>query len=285
MILVTGARGFIGNELIKQLGGKLRIISRKNIPLPRGDIEVLKGDLTNPKFVKVAVRGANTIIHMAAVINPNDQNIFDVNVDATKYLVEEAKKNKIKKFIYLSSGNVNSNYLDNYSKSKIQAEQIVRQLKNHVILRPPVIYGKGDKKYLGKAIKLIKKLPFIPLVGKGIFQPLYVKDLVKYIKIALTLPKIKGTYNLAGPKTVSFKEFLFLIQKIIKIKKPFILIPLWAIKPFVLIYQKISKNPFITLSQINNLNTKRIYNPSKNLKIFGFKLTPLEKGIKESITS
>lgn len=271
MILITGAKGFIGSKLVSYL--------------PSKNIKIFEGDITNQKDVSKAVKGAEKIVHLAAVINPNNKNIFKTNVLGTKILIDEAKKNKVKKFIYISTENVLSKKLDSYSSSKLEAEKIVRTFENYVILRSTAVYGPGDKKYTEKIINIIKKLPVIPLFGNGKFQPLYVEDLIKCISESLDNPRIKGNYLIAGPSSLSFKEFINHIQKILETKKPVIKIPSFLIVPFVSIYQKLSRNPFITFSQLNNLNQDRIYNISEVISAFNYKPTDIIFGLKKSIIS
>lgn len=282
-ILITGGTGFIGEEIIKTIKEPAIVVSRKKIKSPYKNITFVQGNIANKNFISELVKKSNKILHMAAIINPNSQEIYNVNVLSTRYLVNEAKKNNIKKFVYISSENVFCKEKDNYSSTKLEAEKIVSTIKNSVILRPTTVYGKKDKKYLGKFLAIIKKLPVVPLIGNGVFQPIYVKDLAKYVNKALSNHKINGKYVLAGADKITFKEFIKKIQKTINVKKPIITIPVFCILPFVWIYQKLVKNPFITMSQIKNLSSKRTYDISKTIKDFKLKPTPLEQALSESL--
>ena len=264
-ILITGARGFIGSELVKHL--------------PKENIKIFEGDITNALTVSEAIKGVDKIIHLAAITNPYHKDIYKINIIGTKNLVLEAKRNKVKKFIYISTESVLSKNQNAYTFTKLKTEEIVKTFKNHVILRPTLVYGLGDKKYIEKTINLIKRLPIIPLFGNGRFQPIYIEDLIKNILEALK-PEIKGTYIIAGISEVSFKEFINHIQDIYGTKKPIIKIPPILIKPFIYIYQKISKNPIITISQINNMNETRTHNVKQISK---HKPTDLIEGLKKSI--
>jgi nucleoside-diphosphate-sugar epimerase len=284
MILITGASGFIGEELIRSMNEKVRVISRKNLKLGK-NAEIFTGNLTDREFVSKAMKGIDRVIHLASIINPNDKNIFKVNVDATKYLVDEALKSNIKKFVYLSSDNVFLNIQDNYAKTKVEAEKIVGSLSNNVILRPTVVYGKGDERYLGKIIKMSDKLPIIPIIGAGKFQPIYVEDLVKCIVESVNNEEIRGKYVVAGPTIISFRDFVSKINEIRGMKKIHIIVPSFFLKPFIFLYGILSKEPLITISQIKNMDKTRIYDTEQNKITFDYIPTKLDDGLRKSIAS
>jgi len=284
MILITGASGFIGDALLNSIKGKVRVVSRRKHKFGK-NVELLSGDITDKDFVSRAVKGVNKIIHMASIINPNDEDIFKVNIDATKYLVEEAVKNKVKKFVYLSSENVGEENKDNYATTKTEAEKIVKSFSNSVILRPTVVYGRGDEKYLGKIMKLSEKFPIVPILGSGQFQPIYIEDLVKCIVESANNPEIRGTHVIAGPTKTNFRDFVLKINKIRRMEKTYFYIPSFFLKPFVLLYESFSKEPIITVSQIENMDRVRVYDIEKNKILFDYSPTELDKGLRKSIVS
>ena len=273
-ILITGCRGFVASNLIKFLDTKkykINCVSR-NISdtkfIPYGDYDK----------IKEAVKNSDIIIHLAAITNPFDSNIWKVNVDYTRFLVIEAKKYN-KRFIYVSSQNVLFGK-DNYSKTKKEAESIVKTLKNFVILRPTIIYGKDDDRYIGKLIRIIKNYPLVPIIGSGKnkLQPIYVGDLIDIIKIFIK-NDINGIFLVAGPSVITYNELVELIIKKLKLRRVKIHIPVGVIKLFLYLSQMLLKNPPITTIQLDNLKVNQDYDIQNTKKLFHIKLINIEEGL------
>jgi nucleoside-diphosphate-sugar epimerase len=172
--LITGATGFIGTHLVKFLvkkGYDIKCLVRKNSDvsfLNNLKVELVYGDLLNSDSLKDIARDVEVVYHLAAVVNSklrNDPISFNnVIIKGTKNLVNECLKHKVKKFIYFSSiaaiGIRNSKKLvdetiecipnTSYGKAKLAAENILlKEFKSNnfpvVIIRPPTIYGPGDR--------------------------------------------------------------------------------------------------------------------------------------------
>jgi NADH dehydrogenase len=269
-ILITGCNGYVASNLIEYLRNKYKIIS-----IGRSNNQI---NIDNYNQVSESIKKSNIIIHLASIINPFDRDIFKINVDYTKFLVDKAKKYN-KKFIYLSTQNVLFGK-DNYSKSKKEAEKLVKILKNHVILRPTVIYGKNEKRYIGKLITFIKKSFFVPIIGNGKnkLQPIYIDDLIKIIEFCIDR-NIKGTFLTPGGSVISYENLIDLIIKELKIKRIKFYLPILIIKPFAFLFQNLFKNPPITTIQLQNLKINKTYNIKKLQKIFNIKLKNINEGI------
>ena len=135
-VLITGCNGFISYNVIKFLKEKFKVlcVGRSN----KADI-----NFYDKEKIKKMIKNSDVIVHLAAITNPFDKNIEEINVNYTKFLVDESKKFN-KRFIYLSSQNVLFGK-DKYSLTKKRAEDLVKELKNFVILRPTIIYGKKER--------------------------------------------------------------------------------------------------------------------------------------------
>ena len=222
MILLTGATGFLGSHLLKKLDKeKIKyqaLVRNKNFK----NRNFIYGNLLNEESLKKIRDPIDTVIHLAAVIDEEDKNLFRVNVDGTKKLIDLAEKLKVKKFIFLSSALVNFKDIDTpYVRSKKEGEKIVRSSNlPWIILRPTQMYGSGDKRNFGWIFSFIKKSPIVPIFFGDLFlQPVYVGDIVDAILSCLD-NKIseKKIYNLGGPELLKLGEIEELIIK--KINKP-----------------------------------------------------------------
>ena len=173
-VLVTGATGFIGPYLVQALAAKnarIKILTmdKDEIFHVHGipELETVRGDITKQKTLKGITEDIDFVFHLAAISNvdyaiKNPVKTYDVNVRGTLNLLEEARKNPVQKFLYISSSHVYGvpQYIpvdekhptaprEPYSASKAAAEHIVNAYSssydvNSAIARPFNIYGPGQ---------------------------------------------------------------------------------------------------------------------------------------------
>ena len=174
-ILVTGASGFIGKSLVKALNGEIITLSRTKHP----NLKTIICDLSTDSIP--SLRGIDIVYHLAGLAHDlgedkkNEEEYYQLNVEATIRLAKEAIKSNVKKFIFISSvkaggtrksGTCASETSLNvpegvYGKTKFEAEKrlfhLVRNTSMHTsIIRPSLVYGpnaKGNLKQLTLAIK------------------------------------------------------------------------------------------------------------------------------------
>ena len=109
MILLTGASGFIGSHLLKRLRAEsmdVRCLVRPSSvsSIRATGVEIIPGDIRDPQAVRKAMGGVHTVVHLAALLRRHsDKEIAETNVKATEFLVDEAKKQNIRHFIFLCS--------------------------------------------------------------------------------------------------------------------------------------------------------------------------------------
>lgn len=147
--VVTGGKGYVGFALVKELesrGEKIRLLLRTDSPYFDGiDCEKFMGDVTNPEQLEQAFEGADTVYHVAGVVDitgTKDKQVWSVNYEGTKNVVAACKKCGVKTLIFCSSvdaiptGNVMSVIRETdtfdpdllegaYAKSKASATQYV----------------------------------------------------------------------------------------------------------------------------------------------------------------
>lgn len=227
MILITGATGFIGSHLIKELDEekiKYKFLSRRKTLK-----NSIKADFLDRKKILEINGPFKTIIHLGGIIDETDKKIFEVNELGTKTLIKLAEKLKVKKFIFVSTNSVNfKNIKNNYVNSKRKAEIIVQNSKlNWTIIRPSQVYGENEKRNFRELISFIRKSPVIPIInGPYSLQPVHVNDIVKVIikSIDDNITNYK-IYNLSGPELFTLSEIEKIIIRIINKPKIKIFIP------------------------------------------------------------
>ena len=225
MVLVTGGTGFIGTHLVRRLldaGRPVRCLVRKRRNLPAG-AEAVEGDLTSGAGIAEALRGADTVIHLAGVtkaLQPADY--YAGNARATRNLAA-AMAGMGLRLVHVSSlaaigpspdgrpvgEDAPPHPVSTYGKSKLEAEGAVRELApDAVIVRPPVVYGPGDTDVF-QLLKSISKGFVLQIAGgERWFSAIYVKDLVEGILAAAGNARAAArAYFLANARPVSWSEF------------------------------------------------------------------------------
>jgi len=252
--------------------------------IPKNDsTEILEGDIRSEDDVRRAMKGVSAVIHLAALLRKcSAHDIYRTNVSATELLVREARKNNVKKFVYVSTENaLREDLNDAYAATKRQAEAAVTGFPGSVILRPCFVYGKGDNHGLGRLVSLVKKYPILPLFGglKSRVQPLWVEDMAEYLVRALG-SDLGGTYLLAGPDEIDLNGFLRKVSTLLGKKRLFLPIPY----PFLLFGAVLGDLiPSIGWGrpQLRNIYFSRTYSIKDTIDAFRWKPIGLEEGLKK----
>lgn len=149
---ITGGTGFVGSHLIAAAllaGHEVKALTRRDQP-PREAVEWVQGSLDNPAAVHQIVVDVDAIIHVAGVISGSGAAVFDKgNVEGTLTMLAAATAGGINRFVYVSSLAAREPKLSLYGGSKARAEELVeRSGLDWSIVRPPAVYGPGDKETL-----------------------------------------------------------------------------------------------------------------------------------------
>jgi uncharacterized protein YbjT (DUF2867 family) len=149
---MTGGTGFVGSTLMRlaiDAGWHVRALARAPQPVQNGVTWIL-GALDDPGSLRSLVEGSDAIIHVAGVVNAVDRTGFEAgNVSGTLALIEAARSARTSRFIHVSSLSAREPDLSNYGWSKAKAEQLVKASGlDWTIVRPPAIYGPGDRDML-----------------------------------------------------------------------------------------------------------------------------------------
>lgn len=255
MILITGASGFLGRQLVARMSGdelfrnQIRcFIRRKEQEKYFGhyNIEVVRGDIRNENDISKALEGVDTVIHLAALIKtPNDSDYYEVNLEGTKKLVKKSIEQKVKRMIFVSSFQAREEFDTAYGRSKRFAEDFIRRSGiEWVILRPLMFYGKTDNKDLMHLVGFIRKYPIIPIFGNGKYklQPIHVDDIVEAILRSIKQKNIRNvTFEIGGGSVVTMNGFVDLVCKFLNIRRIKLHLPIPLCKNIFKIQSTLSK--------------------------------------------
>lgn len=293
-IVVTGAAGLVGQNLVARLKGLPDVaivgIDRhpRNTALLRSmhpDIEVIEADLARPGAWADAFAGADALVLNQAQIGGLDERAFiDNNITATELLVAAMERHETPYFVHVSSSVVNSRADDFYTRTKTEQERLIDGVRiPHIVLRPTLMFGWFDRKHLGWLRRFMDRTPFFPVPGDGRFirQPLYVGDLAAIIAASLETRK-GGTYDISGLQKIDYGELIGLIHDIVKPKARIVHIPYGLFWALLFVYGKFDRNAPFTTHQLEALVIPEIFPVIDWPGLFGVTPTPLRDALEET---
>lgn len=233
-ILVTGGSGFIGSHVVDKLidaGHNVRVLDIKK-PTQRGDVEYVKGDITSEKDIRKSLNRIEIVCHIAAFSDINlvkDNPLLTVkyNIMGTAYLLEECRKQKVKRFILASTVYIYDRRGHLYTTAKVASEMLCKNYQTlyslpYTILRYGTAYGPRNRGDDVIALFVKKALNGEKLVihGKGEQKRnfTYVEDLATGTVAALAPVAENKIYTLVNKRSVSIKELADTIKKIVNDK-------------------------------------------------------------------
>ncbi|HEU4367969.1 MAG TPA: NAD-dependent epimerase/dehydratase family protein [Methylomirabilota bacterium] len=187
-VALTGATGFIGRTVVRRLetaGLRVRALVRPTsdaAALPAG-VERVVGALDDAQSLGRLVHGARAVVHCAGAVRGSSARDFDpVNVDGVARLVRATLVQRpAPTFVHLSSLAARHPELSPYAASKRGGEQALLAAPAWTVLRPPIVYGPGDRELLPLLRWMARGIA--PMVGArhGRFSLIYVDDLAEAV--------------------------------------------------------------------------------------------------------
>ena len=200
-VIVIGGSGYIGRNISQHItADKVAYYSRSHSEeLDKAGVEWIKGDILDAEKVMESVKDYDMVVDAAGIDSELEQKFFDVNVNGVKNIVAALNKyDTDQRLVYLSSINVHYGTTE-FFRTKRTGEDNASLVKNHLNVRPSVIFGNNDK-FTQKLFKLtehrISKLP-----SGGAISPVHVEDLVKVIERAKDL---RGAVDVCSRDKITF---------------------------------------------------------------------------------
>lgn len=314
-ILVTGGTGFTGGHLCKKLvedGQSVRALVRngsRSSELERLGIEVATGDLRDKQSLEKATDGIAVVYHIAALFRPENvtrQDMWDINVEGTRNILDAAIEAGVKRFVHCSTIGVHGDIKnppateetpygpgDYYQESKTEGEMVALQYMKEnrlpiVVFRPGGIYGPGDMRFL-KLFKSIKNKKFI-MFGSGqvLYQLVHVSDLVEGIILCGTKDEAVGNiYILTGEKPVTLNKLVEEIASVVNVSPPKLRLPVapiyYAGFACEILCKPLGINPPLYRRRVDFFKKDRAFSIKKAKAELGFQPTvDLEAGLKNT---
>jgi uncharacterized protein YbjT (DUF2867 family) len=186
-LAVTGGTGFVGGHLLRHAraqGYDVRALTRGWKP-PEDEIAWVDGALDRPETLVKLCAGAEAVIHVAGAINAPSRAGFEaINGAGTANMIDAARKAGVRRFVHISSLAAREPKLSAYGWSKAKSERLVAASGlDWTIVRPPAVYGPGDKETF-ELFKMARR-GLVALPPKGHFSVIHVDDLCRLILAVL----------------------------------------------------------------------------------------------------
>jgi uncharacterized protein YbjT (DUF2867 family) len=227
MLLLTGATGLVGSALLRRLvadGQPVRCLVRdpRRLGPQRVRVQIVLGDLTDPPSFRNAMRGVDTVVHLAASTRDQPRgSIEELAAIATWRMVEAAQRAGVQRFVFFSALGASEHHRARLFRAKALAEQAVRDADmRSTVIAPSLVYAPGDR-----WLTLLERLSLLPVMpvsgsGKALCQPIWTEDVADCVMAALrdgsaaSERELDGAstaserYELAGPETLSYDEVI-----------------------------------------------------------------------------
>ena len=316
-VFVTGATGFIGASLVRELlkdGCAVKVLARPASDrrnLDGLDVEICEGDLCDPQSLVKGLKGCDVLYHAAAdyrLWTRNPSVMYDINVGGTRNILDAALKAGVSKAVYTSSvgtlGNPGNgdpgneatpvtlaDMVGHYKKSKFlaerEAESFIPQGLPLVIVNPSTPVGKLDIKPTptGKIIVdfLNRKMPAYLDTGLNIID---VEDCARGHILAAQRGRVGEKYIL-GNENLTLKQIFAMLEKIAGLPAPKVRLPYYPILLAAYVNEALAactgKEPLIPLAGVQMARKFMFFNPSKAVRELGLPQRPVSESLTKAV--
>ena len=316
-VLVTGATGFVGRRLIPRIleeghSAVALVRATSNTEGLPSEAEIREADLFDIESLEDAVKDVDVVVHLAAYFDfyPSDVDLlYRVNVEGTRNLMNACVGTNVNRFIYGSTtettgpvrfppGNEDTELCPafDYGKSKVQAEQAVREIGketglDYIILRPTGIMGEGDLYTAFEAIEAVNEgaLPVLPGDGKKHLMYTYIGDVVEgFIRATSSQSALNNTIILCPDDPMTYNELFEWVSECVGVPLPRMRVPTSLAKVGIGLLSPLKNRKKTTflwhMQTVQSMDEDRWYENKRAKKLLGWEpATTMKDGIKRAI--
>ena len=273
--LIFGGSGQIGRHLIRSLtknNYKVTVVTRNihqkgyviKTQANAGYIDIVECNIFDEAKIRKLFSQTDICINLVGILYESGKGNTFKNIHSIfpSILSKLCKEYKVQQFIHLSALGIDKAIDSMYAKSKLEGEVNIKNFfPTATILRPSVVYSVDDN-FTTSFMTLLSRLPFFPLYYKGEtkFTPIHCSDLTDVIYQVVSSKLYSKTIECVGPETITLKDILKKLSKLINKSKPLIPLPFFLANLSAKLFQLFPK-PLLTVDQLKLLKYDNI--PSK----------------------
>ena len=270
--LIFGGSGQIGTHLIRKLtknNYKVTVVTRNlhqksykiKTQANAGYIDIVEANIFDEKIIRDLFSNAEICINLIGILFENKKGNTFKNIHSLfpSILAKLTKEYNLKQFIHISALGINDAIDSNYAISKLEGEHnILKNFPAATILRPSIVYSVNDN-FTTNFMSLLSNLPLFPLYysGKTKFMPIHCSDLVDIIYHVLSQNISSNIIECVGPETITFKDILKRLLKLIDKKRILLPFPLVVANFSAKLFELLPK-PLLTQDQLRLLKYDNI---------------------------
>jgi uncharacterized protein YbjT (DUF2867 family) len=237
VLLLTGATGTIGLPLLRRLtarGIPVRCLVRdpRRLGAQRVRVQIALGDLADPFSFRNALRGVDTVVHLAAATRDQPAgSIEELAGVATWRLVRAAERAGTGRFVFFSTLGASTRSRARLLRAKAIAERALSESSlAYTVFAPSLVYSPSDP-----FITLLERMSLLPVMpisgaGRASFQPMWAEDVADCVMSVLpggsAAEESRGArYELAGPETFTYLEFVVCVLRSLRRRRPILRVP------------------------------------------------------------
>jgi NADH dehydrogenase len=238
VLLLTGATGTIGLPLLRRLtagGVPVRCLVRdpRRLESQRVRVQIALGDLADPFSFRHALRGVDTVVHLASTIRDQPAgSIEELDGIAAWRLVKAAERAGVERFVFFSTLGASTRSRARLMRAKAIAERaLLESSLTSTIFAPSMVYSPSDP-----FIRLLERMSLLPVMpisgaGRAPFQPIWADDVADCVMAALPggpmgRQSVGARYELAGPETLTYAEIVGCVLRSLRRRRPLARIPI-----------------------------------------------------------
>ncbi len=242
VLLLTGATGTIGAPLLRGLtasGHDVRCLVRdpRRLGAQRVRVQIAMGDLSDHLSFRHALRGVDTVVHLASVIRDQPgSSIEELAGVATWRLVRAAERAGVERFVFFSALGASTRSGSRLMRAKAIAERAVMESSlAPTVFAPSLVYAPNDP-YL----RLLRRMSLLPVMlvpgsGRTAFQPIWADDVAECVIAALpggacAERAVGARYELAGPETLTHQDLVEIVLASLHRRRPVVRIPMRVVR-------------------------------------------------------
>jgi uncharacterized protein YbjT (DUF2867 family) len=237
VLLLTGATGTIGLPLLRRLtaaGVQVRCLVRdpRRLGPERVRVQIALGDLGDPFTFRHALRGVDTVVHLAAATRDQPGgSIEELAGIASWRLVRAAEKAHVRRFVFFSTLGASTRSRARLMRAKAITERaLVESSLDYTVFAPSMVYSPSDR--FMTLLERLSLLPALPIAGAGraAFQPIWAEDVADCVMAALPGGPMEhdaagARYELAGPETLTYREIVECVLRALRRRRPIVPVP------------------------------------------------------------
>jgi uncharacterized protein YbjT (DUF2867 family) len=282
-ILVTGGSGFLGGYVLPLLvaeGHEVSALARSATAAERvaaqGARPVL-GDLDDPESIDAGFcdSGAEVLVNLASL-----------GFGHAPAILAAAEEAGMGRAVFVSTTAIYTTLESRSRATRVAAEQTISASPiAWTILRPTMIYGGPGDRNMARLLRLVRKMPVVPLPGGGraLQQPVHVEDLAGAVVAVLGAPTTEGqAYDIAGPEPLTMREVVSAAALAVGRQPRMVSVPLRPLIALARLYELISRDPRLRAEQLERLDEDKTFNIGPASSAFGYAPRPFSIGIRQA---